>query len=219
MCCQLGMNLPRRLGYGHFTEKYRGMNPYNGVAVRTSYFARAYVPGMASDKIPLAKYRNPAFAQAFAFLMGQAAALDMVVGRRSSVTKELLFDKNYEVVKLDADGIPCEIAITDHAGSFVNYAHDFEDYVSQYANVVKRRREYVAEYANFAAAYVEGFRRKLAETQAAYRARKTAFDELFSDRPYDTNGSGAYRWAKALARLDACDPDRIAALLREAIGC
>lgn len=82
------------------------MNQYNGVAVRTSYFVRAYVTGTASDKIPLAKYRNPAFAQAFAFLMGEAAALDMVVGRRSSVTKELLFDKNYEVVKLGDDGIP-----------------------------------------------------------------------------------------------------------------
>ena len=219
MCLQLGMNLPRRLGYGHFTEKYRGMNQYNGVAVRTSYFVRSYVPGTASDKLPLAKYRNPAFAQAFAFLMGQAAALDMIVGRRSSVTKELLFDKNYEVVKLDAEGIPAEILITDHAGSFVNYEHDFEDYVAQYAGVVRRRRDYVSEYANFAAAYVEGFRRKLAETQAAYRARKTAFDELFSDRPYDTNGSGAYRWAKALQRLDACEPERVASILKEAIEC
>ena len=218
MCRQLGMNLPRRLGYGHFTEKYRGMNQYNGVAVRTSYFVRSYVTGTASDKLPLAKYRNPVFAQAFAFLMGQAAAVDMIVGRRSSVTKELLFDKNYEVVKLDADGIPSEIAITDHAGSFVNYEHDFEDYVAQYANVIRRRRDYVSEYVNFAAAYVEGFRRKLVETQAAYRARKTAFDELFSDRPYDTNGSGAYRWAKTLQRLDACEPDRVASILKEAIG-
>ena len=219
MCRQLGMNLPRRLGYGHFTEKYRGNNQYNGVAVRTSYFVRSYVTGTASDKLPLAKYHNPAFAQSFAFLMGQAAAVDMIVGRRSSVTDELLFDKNYEVVKLDAEGIPAEIAITDHAGSFVNYEHDFDDYVAQYANVVLRRREYVSEYANFAAAYVEGFRRKLAETQSAYRARKTAFDELFSDRPYDTNGSGAYRWSKALQRLDACDPDRVASILKEAIGC
>ena len=219
MCRQLGMNLPKRLGYGHFTEKYRGMNQYNGVAVRTSYFVRSYVTGTASDKIPLARYRNPAFAQAFAFLMGEAAAIDMVVGRRSSVTKELLFDKNYEVVKLGADGIPCEIAITDHAGSFVNYEHDFEDYVSQYSRVVTRRKEYVSEYGKFAAAFVEGFRRKLAAAKSAYLARKNAFDELFIDRPYDTNGSGAYRWAKSLQRLANCDPDRVAAILKEAIGC
>ena len=219
MCCQLGMNLPRRLGYGHFTEKYRGCNQYNGVAVRTSYFVRGYVTGIASDKIPLAKYRNPAFAQAFAFLMGQAAAVDMVVGRRSSVTNELLFDKNYEVVRLSADGIPSEIAITDHAGSFVNYEQAFDGYVAQYAEVVRRRRDCVSEYPNFAAAYVEGFRRKLAEIQSTYRARKAAFDELFSDRPYDTNGSGAYRWTCALRRLDACDPERLAEILKTACGC
>ena len=219
MCRQLGMNLPKRIGYGHFTEKYRGMNQYNGVAVRTSYFVRGYVAGVASDKVPLAKYRNPAFAQAFAFLLGEAAAIDMIVGRRSSVTKELLFDKNYEIVKLNAEGIPCEIAVTDHAGSFVNYEHDFEDYVSQYAVAVTCRKPYVSEYVNFAAAYVEGFRRKLEAVRSAYLSRKNAFDELFIDRPYDTNGSGAYRWAKALRRLANCEPERVAAILKEAIGC
>lgn len=219
MCRQLGMNLPSRLGYGHFTEKYRGLNQYNGVAVRSSYFVRSYVPGTASDKIPVAKFRNPAFAQSFAFLMGDAAALDMVVGRRSSVTKELLFDKNYEVLQLGPDGLPTEVKITDHAGSFVNYEHNFEDYVSQYARVVVSRKSYVDDFATFAAAYVEGFSRRLIEVQAAYRARKSAFDNLFSDRPYDTNGSGAYRWAKTLERLNACDPKRVASILKEAIGC
>ena len=218
MCSQLGMNLPRRLGHGHFTEKYRGANQYNGISVRTAYFVRGYITGTASDKIPLARYRNPAFAKRFAELMGEAAALDMVVGRRNSVTNELQFDQNYEVVKIGADGLPQEVKITDHAGSFVDYEHAFEDYVASYANFALRRKPYVADFSGFASAYVEGFRRKLAETQAAYRARKVAFDELFGDRPYDTNGSGAYRWACALKRLNVCEPDHVADLLRTAIG-
>ena len=219
MCRQLGMNLPHRLGYGHFAEKYSGNNQYNGVSVRTSYFVRDYVAGTASDKIPSAKFRNPAFAQAFAFLMGEAAALDMVVGRRSTVTNELLFDKNYEVVRFDAEGIPSEVAVTDHAGSFVDYARDFDEMAGAYAETVTSRRPHVFDYRGFATAYVEGFRRRLQEVRDAYRARRPAFDELFSDRPYDTNGSGAYRWAKALRRLDACEPSRVAAILREAAGC
>jgi len=219
MCRQLGMNLPKRLGFGRFTEKYRGPNQYNGIAVRSAYFVRAYVPGIASDKIPLAKYRNPAFAQAFAFLMGQAAALDLVVGRRSSVTNELLFDTNYEVLQLGADGLPVSIVITDHAGSFVDYEQDLGASVAQYANFALRRKSFVPDYAAFVAAYVEGFRRKLAETQTAYRARKTAFAELFADRPYDTNGSGAYRWTCALKRLDACEPQKLAESLKAAAGC
>ena len=217
MCRQLGMNLPMRLGFGHFTEKYHGMNQYNGISVRTAYFVRSYVTGIASDKVPLARYRNPAFAQAFAYLMGEAAAIDMIVGRRSSVTKELLFDKNYEVLKVGADGLPLEVKVTDHAGSFVNYEHDFADYVSQYANVALRRKAFVPDFDAFVAAYLTGFERRLAAVQAAYRSRRAAFDELFSDRPYDTNGSGAYRWACALKRLDACDPAAITAILKSSI--
>ena len=217
MCRQLGMNLPRRLGYGHFTEKYRGNNQYNGVAVRTAYFIRTYVPGIASDKIPPAKFRNPAFALRFAELMGTAAALDMVVGRRSSSTRELMFDQNYEVVRLGADGLPAELMVTDHAGSFTEYESDLADMVADYASPVLRRRSFVADFNAFAESYVAGFRRRLAETQAAYRARRKAFDGLFVDRPYDTNGSGAYRWACALRRIDACDPDLLAARLHEAI--
>ncbi len=219
MCRQLGMNLPKRIGFGHFTEKYRGMNQYNGVAVRTAYFARPYVRGFATDKVPLVKYRNPAFALAFAKLLGAAAALDMIVGRRSSVTKELLFDKNYEVIQVGSDGLPVSLTVTDHAGSFVNYEHVFEDYVTQYANAAIRRKTFVSDYPSFADAYVKAFVAKVAETQAAYRERKTAFDNLFVDRPFDTNGSGAYRWARSLQRLDGADPERLGQLLREAIGC
>lgn len=219
MCLQLGMNLPRKLGYGHFTEKYRGNNQYNGVAVRSAYFVRTYVRGIASDKIPPAKYRNPAFASRFAELMGEAAALDMIVGRRNSMTRSPMFDQNYEVVRLDGDGLPEEIRITDHAGSFVEYERPYGEYVADYAAVVTRRRTFVSDFAGFAGAYVAGFRRRLVETQEAYRARRKAFDNLFIDRPYDTNGSGAYRWACALRRLDECDPAAVAGTLEKAIGC
>jgi len=219
MCRQLGMNLPRKLGYGHFTEKYCGQNAYNGSALRTGYFVRDYVHGIASDKVPPAKYRNPVWAQKFAFLMGEAAAIDMIVGRRSSVTNELLFDRNYEIVQLGGDGFPSEIVVTDHAGSFVDYERPLAELVGGYADFVKRRQSFVSEVSHFAKAYVDGFERKLTAVRKAYAERTRAFDELFSDRPYDSNGSGAYRWACALLRLKKCDPVALVSLLRENIGC
>ena len=219
MCRQLGMNLPNRLGIGQFSEKYHGSNRYNGCVVQTRYLVRSYELGLASDKIPAARLRNPAWAQKFAFLMGQAAATDAIVGRRGSATKELLFDRSYEVVRCGADDLPSEICITDHAGSFVNYESPIEDYVKEYAAFALARKQAVTEYPMFALAYAEGFRRKLVETQEAYRARRTAFDDLFCDRPYDTNGSGAYRWACALRRLDACDPQGLFEMLKTACGC
>ncbi len=217
MCQQLGMNLPARVGFGQFTEPYRGGNQYNGTTVRAFYYIRSYVPGMASDKIPAAKYRNPAFAREFARLMGEAAAVDLVVGRRSTETKEHLFDKNYEVIRIGADGLPSRLIVTDHAGSFVNYQHSFEDSVAPYANVVRNRAKLVPDPDAFARAYVDAFRRKLEETRANYRARRRAFDDLFVHRPFDAAGSGAYRWAKTLERLDRCDPARVAARLSDAI--
>ena len=217
MCLQLGMNLPPRVGFGQITEQYRGGNGYNGTTVRAYCYARAYVHGTASDKIPPARFRNPAFAPAFAKLMGEAAALDLVVGRRSTETKENLFDKNYEVVQFGDDSLPARIVVTDHAGSFVNYLHSFEESVAPYANVVRRREKYLVDPKGFAAAYTGAFERRLAETQAKYRARRKAFDELFVHRPFDVAGSGAYRWAKTLERLDRCDPKTVADVLRAAI--
>ena len=164
------------------------------------------------------KFRNPAFAQRFATLMGEAAAIDMVVGRRNSQSRELMFDQNYEVVVIGEDGLPAEVRVTDHAGSFTDYESDLAVLAPDYAVVAVRRKAFVSDFGAFAAAYAGGFRRRLAEMQVAYRTRRKAFDNLFIDRPYDTNGSGAYRWACALRRLDACDPDRVAAVLSAAIA-
>ena len=116
------------------------------------------------------------------------------------------------------DGLPAEVRVTDHAGSFTDYESDLASLAPDYAEAVVRRRDSVADFKGFAAAYVDGFRRRLAATQAAYRAHRKAFDGLFVDRPYDTNGSGAYRWACALRRLDACDPACVADVLSAAIA-
>ena len=217
MCQQLGMNLPHRVAPGSFTEKYYGRNQYYGTTVRAYYYLRSYVNGTASDKIPLSKYRNPAFALKFAELMGEAAALDLIVGRRTA-EKENLFDKYYEVIQIGSDGLPVRLVVTDHSGSFASYQHALEDSVAPYANVVRRRAPYLTDVQAFADAYVGAFERKLAETQQKYRDRRRAFDELFVHRPYDVGGSGAYRWAKTLERLDHCDPALIAERLRRAIN-
>ena len=216
-CRQLGMNLPSHLGFGHFTEKYTGRNQYQGTTVRAYYYVRAYVPGTASDKVPPERFRNPAFAQAFAYLMGQAAALDLVVGRAATETGEAVFDSNFEVLQCGPDGLPQRIVVTDHAGSFVKYMESFEELIAPYARVVRRRERFVDDFAAFAKAYVLAFERTLAATQDAYRERRRAFDELFLHRPYDEAGSGAYRWSRILKRLDACDPHAVAESLKKAI--
>lgn len=219
MCRQLGMNLPKRIGFGHFTEKYHGRNQYNGISVRTACLVRPYIRGTASDKIPPPRYRNPAFAERFAKLMGEAGAVDLIVGRRSSTTKEILFDHSYEIVLCGDAGLPDSVKVTDHAGSFVDYESELKDGIADYAEVVRSRRQFVTDYDAFAKKYVEAFVGKIAEVQATYRSRRRAYDGLFADRPFDTNGSGAYRWSRALARLDRADVDELRARLGEAVAC
>ena len=216
-CRQLGMSLPRHVGFGQFTEKYTGQNQYYGTTVRAYYYARQYVHGIASDKVPVERFHNPAFALKFAELMGEAAALDLVVGRRATETNEPLFDKNYEVLQIGPKGLPVRLIVTDHAGSFVDYKTPLDEGVAPYANVVRRREKYVTDFADFAKVYVAAFGRRLAEVQRIYRDRRAAFDDLFAGRPYDQAGSGAYRWACVLKRLDACDPAAVATALKRAI--
>ena len=216
-CRQLGMSLPRHVGFGQFTEKYTGQNQYYGTTVRAYYYVRQYVHGIASDKIPVERFHNPAFALKFAELMGEAAALDLVVGRRATETNEPLFDKNYEVLQIGPKGLPVRLIVTDHAGSFVDYKTPLDEGVAPYANVVRRREKYVTDFADFAKVYVAAFGRRLAEVQRIYRERRVAFDDLFAGRPYDQAGSGAYRWACVLKRLDACDPAAVATALKRAI--
>ena len=219
MCRQLGMNLPNRIGFGHITEKYHGHNQYNGITVRTACLVRPYIRGVASDKIPPPRYRNPAFALKFAKLMGEAAAVDLIVGRRSSVTREVVFDHSYEIVLCGADGLPESVKITDHVGTFVDYERELCDGIAHYADVMLSRRAFVQDYAAFTEAYVDAFVGKVAEVQSTYRSRRKAFDGLLADRPFDTNGSGAYRWSRALSRLDHADIEDLRARLNKAVAC
>ena len=215
-CLQLGMNLPFHVGAGRLTEKYLGENQYHGTSVQAFFYARQYIRGTASDKIPPARFSNPAFARSFARLMGEAAAVDMVVGRRATETGEHMFDKYFEMVQLGPDGLPARVVVTDHAGSFVNYKHGFDEYVPAYANVMRRRKTFVQDYDAFCEAYVSAFRARLEEMQKKYLEHPRAFDELFADRPYDQAGSGAYRWSCVLRRLAGCDVAKVADILAEA---
>ena len=121
------------------------------------------------------------------------------------------------MLQIDPKGLPVRLIVTDHAGSFVDYETPLEQGVASYANVVRRRERFVTDFAEFAKTYVAAFEQRLKEVQDTYRERKAAFDDLFMGRPYDRAGSGAYRWACVLKRLDACDPHNVAEALKKAI--
>jgi hypothetical protein len=214
-CRQLGMNLSRRVVARKIRERYTPpQGP--GFSIWTPYFEREYIRGIATDKLPPALFESREFAVRCARLLGHAAAPNIVLGRcdRSGTP---LFDDGDEVLVMDAEGMPGDIVVADHTGTFNDYSAALSEHAATYALPVTRRRPYLPDPGAFAAAYVAAFEERLQRLQEDYRRRRRAFDSLFAHLPRQEPGSLAYRWKAVLSRLDGTSPSALGDLVRETI--
>ncbi len=204
----------RQRGY-KISESYLPPNSSTPFVIWTPYFERDYIRGIATDKLPNYRLADGDYALRLARLLGRAAAPNMIVGRCDR-GGNALFDDGDEVVLEDDRGLPGEIVVADHTGTFGDYLDDLETFARDYAAPVNRRiGEPLADPQRFAAEYLDAFVERFLEIQQEYRRRKRAFDTLFRHRRRDEAGSFAYRWEQVLARLDRTDPHRVAALIRK----
>jgi hypothetical protein len=211
-CRQLGMNLSRRVFMRHLAEIYTGTNPkYRNAHIRTPYFEREYVAGIATDKLPPERYTRQGYATKFADLLGHTGASSLIVGRSYEFGKRTVFDDGDEVVREDEAGLPSEVLVCDHSGAFGEYHKPLEAYANDYARPVNIRAHLVPNPKEFALTYLESFRQQFVHIQSDYRKRRRAFDTLFKHCNYDTAGSFSYRWECVLQRLDHTDADNLLA--------
>jgi hypothetical protein len=211
-CRQLGMNLPLRVTAKKISERY-APGKGAGYPIWTPYFEREYIRGVATDKLPPALFDSPEFALRCARLLGHAAAPNIIVGRCDG-TGSPLFDDGDEVMVLDADGMPQDIVVADHTGTFNDYACPLGEFTVKYALPVTRRRGYLRDPDGFAHAYCAAFEERIERIQEDYRRRRKAFDSLFLHLPAQEPGSFAYRWKRVLARLDETNPHTLTELVR-----
>jgi hypothetical protein len=217
-CRQLGMNLTRRVVMRRLSETYAGTNPrYRGEIIRTVYFERDYLPGIATDKLPVERYSRPGYAPRLATLLGRVAASSMIVGRSFDLGISPLFDDGDEVVSEGEDGLPTEVLLGDHSGAFGEYKSPLDRFAAYYARPVNKRENLVPNPEQFAMAYLTAFREQFHHIQGDYRKRRRAFDTLFKHCKYDTGGSFAYRWECVLKRLDQTDAESILSAIRKHI--
>ncbi|MCR4414016.1 MAG: hypothetical protein NUV77_16490, partial [Thermoguttaceae bacterium] len=162
------------------------------------------------------RFENPEYALAFARLLGQAAAPNMIVGR-CDLEGRVLFDDGDEMVIEDARGIPQEIVVADHTGTFNDFLSDLILWAKDYAKPIRNRLRFVRDPEAFAAAYLDAFVERFLAIQNEYRQRRTAFDTVFKYQPPDSAGNFPYRWQKVLERLDETDPHEIAERIRQEI--
>ncbi|MGC8887030.1 MAG: hypothetical protein ACP5MG_07720 [Verrucomicrobiia bacterium] len=220
-CRQIGMNLPPRIIMQKLSEIYNGLNEsYKNQIIWSTYFERDYLHGIATDKIPRIKYKDPIYSKKLAFLLGKAAAANMIIGRIQSDktnTLDVLFDDGDEVVVEDDNGLPQQITIGDPSGAFGNYLSPLDKFAAAYSQPVLKRWNYLANPTEFMESYLDGFTHEFSRIQTEYRRRRRAFDTLFRHRKRHEGGSLAYRWECVLQRLDNTDPIHIASLIRTLI--
>jgi len=212
-CRQLGMNLPDCVTARKICEPYStGTGAPAGIS--SPYIERDYIAGIATDKIPTHRLEKPEFCERLAKLLGEAAAVNIIVGRCDRHGK-VLFDDGDEVVIVDDDGKAVEIVVADPTGTFHSFERELNASVQAYAEPVNRRREVLPDPQAFAEAYLWSFERRFRSIQREYRLQRRAFDTLFKYRTWDPNGSFAFRWEQVLARLDRTDAAELTQSIRE----
>lgn len=220
-CRQLGIRLPARLTVDTVKEPYQGdCRVYEGQLVSATYYKRDYVRGIATDKIPDSRFENLEYALRYADLLGEAAGSNIVVGRcvkRKEGLPRVLFDDGDEIIIEDSQGLPLELVVTDHTGSFVDYQHPLETFAEAYARPVRRRLEAVSSRDEFAERYLDAFQRRLLQLQAEYRRNPTAFHLIFDQRQSQKEGGFIDRWRKVLRRLEMSNAKEVTEAIRQII--
>jgi len=221
-CTQLGMNLPKKFFTGRIRETYSGNNPVGkGRRIWVVYFERDYVNGVASDKLADKYYERDAFNVKLAKLLGQAAATNIILGRAEtkdtaglSANITALFDDGDEIVLLDKKGLPCDITVSDHTGTFHDYKRELSDSAPDYARFIMHHASKTDAPDKFIENFLSSFKAKFIWTQKEYKKRERAFDRLFIDLPLDSKGSLAHRWNMVLMRLRATDADALTSAIQ-----
>jgi hypothetical protein len=217
-CRQLGMNLQASQTTRKVSEQYFGKNSrYHGRRIWSPYFQRDYIPGAATDQVSARKMEDRAYAMIFARLLGQAAASNIILGR-AELSGEVVFDVGDEIATEDASGMPAQIVVADHVGTFVDWRGSLESRAPSYAKPICKRLPLVTEKKEFIDAYLSGFTERFVRIQDEYTRHRRAFDTLFKHRPWDEGGSLTKRWASILERLRLADPRGLSELMRRSIG-
>jgi len=217
-CRRLGLNLFGPVRTGKISELYEGTNAgFKGTPIWTPYFARSYVPGIATDTIGKDRLHRPGYADRFAELLGQAAASNLIVGRGDGATEgfpdeELIvfFDDGDEVL-VERDGLVEGLIVMHHTGSFWHYEQALCRFAHAYARPVIRRMKdkELPDPRAFARIYLDSLMARFTAIQDEYREEPRAFDNLFSLRHVRQDGNFAHRWNCVLKRLRMTDPAQL----------
>lgn len=190
----------------HFEEEIPGVGK-----IPVFFFDRPYVPGIVTDKLPLAYYARSEFLSRLAYLLGKAAAASITLGRTCIRTGRLFFDDGDEVVQLNRSGLPEDLIISETTGSFTDTTTPMIELlpkcISQFSTHLEKARARGAKIETLRQS-VHDFSRGLCEEiqrmQTVLEEKGPILRSLFGTQPPEP-GSVRMRWENVLARLEAAD--------------
>ncbi len=215
-CWELGLPVPGRLVTHMIPEEYVWVGTKGVSRIWATYFERDFIDGLATDKIPPDRLKEPAYALSIAKLLGNAAASNIVVGRVSA-SGSVIFDNGDEIVLMDKSGRPSQVLAADHAGTFADYLSPLERFAEDYAEPVVKRASVVFDPAAFARAYLDAMEQRLLQMQKDYLRAPHVFDTLFQHSKQGPE-TFSHRWAKVLERLKSTDVRQLIRTIRALIA-
>jgi hypothetical protein len=215
-CWELGMPVPSRLVTRMIPEEYVWQGTKGVSRIWATYYERDFIDGLATDKIPQDRMKEPAYALSIAKLLGSAAASNMVVGRVNSAGS-VVFDNGDEIVLMDKSGRPNQILAADHAGTFSDYLSPLEKFAEDYAEPVLKRASGVFDPAAFARAYLDAMEQRLLQMQKDYLRAPHIFDKLFQHSKQGPE-TFSHRWSRVLERMKSTDAHQLVRTIRAVIA-
>ena len=213
---ELGIPIPS-FNEIRFVEDAPGLGP-----IPVFFFDRQYFPGLATDKIPLARYAEPEFIVRLARFLGEAAAVGLSLGRASPITGHVFYDDGDEVLQLGPDNLPERLIMVETTGSFTDWStpmvkmlpHCLEHLAEHLkkARAKKVQRRHIKEALN---AFQEALNYEINRLKRLLRDNAARLYSLFDDRTLEPGGIRA-RWEGVLRRLEMVDIGELSRVIAEA---
>ncbi|HUU28426.1 MAG TPA: hypothetical protein VM123_11490 [archaeon] len=175
------------------------------------FFDRPYIRGLATDKVPDYYYEHEDFVTAQAALLGEAAGLNLIVGRSDMDTGDAYFGDGDEMLQFEPGSyLPQGLVLADFTGAFADVVSPLEKflpfYVSYLADMLARVQVKGMDAKEILATcdiFIEAMKKSIAKSKEMLSeggAVGEMIGKIVADRDVEINPI-RIKWEKTLRRL------------------
>ncbi|MBW2994856.1 hypothetical protein KY312_00750, partial [Candidatus Woesearchaeota archaeon] len=186
-----------------------------GEEVPLPYLERDYIPGYATNKIPISKYEIPGYQDRLAVLLAKAYAANWMCGRTTKQGNPFI-DSGDEIVTENRHGFPHDIFFLDISRSFSDYSTPLVEFTEAYVMPVVSREPHLKNRAAFYRFYASRIEKQIDKTKKEFLKREKPFKLILKGRKFsEEEETLAYRYFKCLDRLKNTDPKKVRATMNK----